>query len=115
MRARAAIVVVSFLGMGRLVYAATVPAHADHKPVKPVAAAAPKTGDLYAKSVAPVLKKYCIACHSGPGANAGVSVDLYKDDASMLKARSIFDRIAANIRTQHMPPKGSPPIPPADR
>lgn len=108
MRARSAIVVVSLLGMGRLVACAAAPAKSAEKPVKPGASPSTKMPDMYAQTVAPMLKKYCVACHSGPGANSGVVVDLYKNDASLLKARSIFEHIASNIKSQHMPPKGSP-------
>ena len=60
----------------------------------------------YERNIVPVVKKYCIDCHSGNDASAGLSLDKYKTQAQMLAARDVWDKVADYVRTNHMPPKG---------
>ena len=62
----------------------------------------------FAHTVLPVLKKYCIACHSGKAANAGIDLSAAKDASSVLKNRSTWDRVTQNVASAHMPPAGQP-------
>jgi Protein of unknown function (DUF1592)/Protein of unknown function (DUF1588)/Protein of unknown function (DUF1587)/Protein of unknown function (DUF1585)/Protein of unknown function (DUF1595)/Ca-dependent carbohydrate-binding module xylan-binding/Planctomycete cytochrome C len=67
--------------------------------------AQPKT-ITFERNIVPVIKKYCIDCHSGNDASAGLSLDKYKTQAQMLAARDVWDKVADYVRTSHMPPKG---------
>lgn len=62
----------------------------------------------YSGQIAPLLKKYCGNCHGGKQQIAGIDVTRYPDQASVVKARDIWENIARNVSAGHMPPKGSP-------
>jgi Protein of unknown function (DUF1592)/Protein of unknown function (DUF1588)/Protein of unknown function (DUF1587)/Protein of unknown function (DUF1585)/Protein of unknown function (DUF1595)/Ca-dependent carbohydrate-binding module xylan-binding/Cytochrome C oxidase, cbb3-type, subunit III len=63
----------------------------------------------------PVLKKYCISCHSGPSAAAGVDFTKYDSEASMLKGSDVWTQAARYLASKHMPPAGSPQLPEGTR
>jgi len=60
------------------------------------------------KDVAPVVKKYCVSCHSGPSAQSGVNLEKYKTVASALKDRDTWDRVVNALSSNVMPPAGMP-------
>lgn len=76
------------------------------RPIMSKAAASAQAG--FAKDITPLLKKYCIACHSGPNAQSGVALDKYKTMAAALKDRDTWDRIANTVSAHTMPPAGMP-------
>ncbi len=72
------------------------------KPAK--AAPAPS----FSGAVAPVVKKYCVTCHAGGDAPAGVDLSHFPDAASVLKNRELWSRVTQNVASGHMPPDGAP-------
>jgi hypothetical protein len=68
----------------------------------------------FAGLAAPVVKKFCVSCHSGTDPAAGI------DLAKALKSPPTADlglwaRVAKNVSNLHMPPEGSPHPTPAQR
>jgi mono/diheme cytochrome c family protein len=70
--------------------------------------AASSTQVSFDKNVAPLLKKYCLSCHSGTSAQSGVALDKYKSVATILKDRDTWDRVANAVSASAMPPAGMP-------
>lgn len=97
-----------------LLYAAALPqGHSQAHSTKSAPASSAKAGAGsaaagFAKDVLPVLQKYCVGCHTGKSAQAGIDLSLAKDAGSVLKDRDSWDRVAQNITSGHMPPTGSP-------
>ncbi len=81
---------------------------AEKKAAKAAAAA-------YEKQVAPLLKKYCVNCHGPKQEIGGINVTAFKDEAAVVKARDIWEKIAENVGAGHMPPKNSPQPSQAER
>ena len=54
----------------------------------------------------PFLQKNCLACHSGLKPKAELSLDNFKDSASLIKNRKVWDNVVRNIISGDMPPKG---------
>lgn len=68
-----------------------------------------------AEGVLPMLRKYCVDCHQGPKAAAGIDVTRYRSMADLLGNRGAWERIAANVESKAMPPTGSPAPSDAER
>ena len=62
----------------------------------------------FSHDVLPVVQKYCLGCHSGKSAAAGIDLSTAKDASSVSKNRSMWDRVTQNIGSNRMPPAGSP-------
>ena len=93
--------------------AALPPGHStgktDKSAVKSAAPAEMKSAAAgFGHDVLPVVQKYCVSCHTGKNASAGIDLALAKDVNSVLKDRDSWDRVAQNVASGHMPPKGSP-------
>jgi hypothetical protein len=56
----------------------------------------------------PFLQKNCLSCHSGVKPKAELSLDVYKDSASLIKNRKVWDNVVKNIISGEMPPKDKP-------
>lgn len=56
----------------------------------------------------PFLQKNCLACHSGVKPKADLSLDNFKDSASLIKNRKVWDNVVKNIISGDMPPKDKP-------
>ena len=56
----------------------------------------------------PFLQKNCLSCHSGVKPKAELSLDGYKDSASLIKNRKVWDNVVKNIISGEMPPKDKP-------
>lgn len=54
------------------------------------------------------LEKYCLTCHSGPKPKAEVSLEPFRDSASVVKQRKLWDTVVKMIVSGEMPPKGKP-------
>ena len=70
--------------------------------------AAPTVAVTFEKNVAPVMKKYCISCHSGAKAAGAIALDTVTTTAQMMKVRHDWERVAANVEGGTMPPDGMP-------
>ncbi|HZT41972.1 MAG TPA: DUF1592 domain-containing protein [Chthonomonadaceae bacterium] len=64
--------------------------------------------DRFASEIAPLIRTYCLGCHSGSKPPAGIALNGFADTASVLKARDLWEKVARNIETGHMPPEGMP-------
>ncbi len=73
---------------------------------------AEKGGADFAKEGMPFLKQYCFECHSGDQPSAGLSLDSYKDNISLIKDHDVWDRVLGMLDTNQMPPAESdqPPM-----
>src|SRR3569833_762685 len=65
--------------------------------------------------ISPVLKKYCLSCHSGKDPVAGIGLDALLTEDSIRKNRSLWERVSHNVSTGHMPPKDATPLPATSR
>ncbi len=70
-------------------------------------AAAPVAID-FKRDVLPVITKQCMTCHGGPNPTGNVDLRAFKDEASVLKNRDLWERVAQSMHSHHMPPKGMP-------
>jgi mono/diheme cytochrome c family protein len=68
----------------------------------------PARPDAFATEIAPLVKKYCAGCHGVQNPTSGVSLVGARDTAGVLKARALWQRVAANVRASVMPPQGLP-------
>jgi mono/diheme cytochrome c family protein len=84
------------------------------KGTKKAAAASPH-GDAYSREIAPLVDKYCISCHTAKSPAGEVSLAGYKDVASVLKGRKVWERVSQNVSAGHMPPAGMPQMTMAER
>ncbi len=109
-----ALLLTGLLPATTLLYAAALPpGHAHGKPAggaaKSAAMADPKSVAAgFGHDVLPLVRTYCVGCHTGKGASAGIDLSIAKDASAVLKDRDSWDRVAQNIASGHMPPKGSP-------
>jgi hypothetical protein len=83
------------LSLGALV---PVPTPAQKAPPKPT----------YAKDVRPILKQYCVSCHSGATPAAGLNLTKIDDPTKMVANRAAWDKIVRNVSAGLMPPQGLP-------
>jgi hypothetical protein len=70
--------------------------------------AAPPAKLAFAKDIAPLVKQYCGKCHGDKKPKGGVSLTPFSDDASVLKNRRVWEKVADNLRSGDMPPLGKP-------
>lgn len=64
-------------------------------------------GPDFAKAGRAFVETYCLKCHSGPEAKAGLSLEAFRDSDSLIKARKTWEGILGRIATSEMPPKGA--------
>jgi hypothetical protein len=70
------------------------------------------TGDLsFAGHVVPFVAKYCVSCHSGDEPKGELALDVFHDEAAMLRERAVWEGVAENLRLGVMPPKQAKPRP----
>jgi hypothetical protein len=58
----------------------------------------------YSEDVAPIINSYCITCHSGTGASAGLLLTNYQEVKAAAESGKLSDRI--NDVSAPMPPSG---------
>ncbi|MCH9655859.1 MAG: DUF1592 domain-containing protein [Planctomycetes bacterium] len=64
-----------------------------------------KSEKQFSSQIKPLLTKYCLDCHTGEEAEAGLSLDKYTTRSSILKHREAWEKIVQRIQIQSMPPK----------
>lgn len=115
------LVVSSLLPMAALMLcAAAAPAPLRQKPVKKAVRAsglnpATPSQSAFEREVVPVIDKYCVSCHGANTPAAELSLVGYKEAASVLKARKVWESVSTNISAGHMPPVGMPQPTQAER
>jgi hypothetical protein len=69
---------------------------------------APTGSPSFASDVAPVVNKYCVTCHADKDAPGGVRLLKGLTGTEALKDPTLWNRVAKNVASKHMPPQGSP-------
>ncbi|MDA1055076.1 MAG: DUF1592 domain-containing protein [Planctomycetota bacterium] len=62
----------------------------------------------FARGGRPFLEKYCVACHSGDEPKAELPLDVFRDSASLVRQRKVWDNVLRMIAAGEMPPKDRP-------
>jgi hypothetical protein len=62
----------------------------------------------FARVGRPFLQKYCIKCHSGEKPKAELSLDVFRDSATVVRQRKKWDGVLRMLVTGDMPPEGKP-------
>ncbi|WP_298869217.1 DUF1592 domain-containing protein [uncultured Gimesia sp.] len=65
----------------------------------------------FTSQIKPLLTKYCLDCHTGEEAEAGLSLDKYTSRSSILEHREAWEKIVQRIQIQSMPPKDADSLP----
>ncbi len=73
------------------------------------AMAAPDAAPDFAKHGRPFLETYCIQCHSGDRPKAELSLDGFRDAASIIRQRKMWEQALHMINAGEMPPKKPSP------
>jgi len=73
---------------------------------------APERRSRFDADAAPLLKKYCVPCHSGKSPAGGVAFDAIRDPRAHA---SLLTRAARNVSSGTMPPSGAKQLTPAER
>jgi mono/diheme cytochrome c family protein len=102
------------VGPALALYAAEPARKGDSKPARK-AAASPAKQLSFQTQIAPLVTKYCVDCHGDKDPVAGISLVGFADDAAIVKARTLWTRVAERVRTGEMPPKGSPAMTEAEK
>lgn len=69
--------------------------------------------DNFAQTVIPFVQKNCAVCHNEQTKSGGLVLTKYRDTASMVHDRNIWEKVVTRLRAGEMPPKGMP-RPPAE-
>ncbi len=69
----------------------------------------------YEKDIRPLVTTYCAKCHSGPKAKVGLDFDAFRDEASVLRSRKMWDKIWRALHAREMPPEDKPQPAAAER
>lgn len=62
----------------------------------------------FEKDLKPQLSKFCLGCHTGKNAAAGVDLSTAKSDADLQKNDQLWERVVRAVRSSHMPPESAP-------
>src|SRR5438093_3029644 len=62
----------------------------------------------FSKDVIPLLSKYCIGCHGGEKPKGELSFEKFNGDLDPLTQPEVWEKVAKNLRSGDMPPKGKP-------
>jgi hypothetical protein len=65
----------------------------------------------YHADIQPILAKHCYSCHDARKAKAKLNLEIYVDEASVLKARKKWKQIYDQVNSREMPPEDKPRIP----
>jgi hypothetical protein len=60
------------------------------------------------KVITPFIAKHCVACHGPQKKKADLQLDVFKDEASFLKARKTWMAVLTMLHSGEMPPEGKP-------
>ncbi len=76
--------------------------------VPPRAEPQPAPKPTFTKDVQPLIAKYCYGCHGNGKNSGGIVLDKYKDEESLQKKLSLWEKVADNLRAGAMPPDKKP-------
>lgn len=60
------------------------------------------------KVIVPFVAKHCVSCHGPEKKKADLALHVFKDEASILKARKTWMNVLAQLHAGEMPPSGRP-------
>ncbi len=60
------------------------------------------------EQVAPLLAKYCLGCHGVDKPKAGLNLSAFADDAAVVKAPKVWEKVLEAVEAGDMPPEGKP-------
>src|ERR1700704_2641679 len=63
------------------------------------------------KVIAPFVAQHCVACHGPQKKKAELELHIFKDEASILRARKTWMAVLSMIHAGEMPPSGRPKPP----
>ncbi len=69
------------------------------------AADAPQSDALFESRIAPFLKTYCTECHGGDEPKGDLSLESYRDAASVAKDPENWERVLEMLQLEEMPPE----------
>src|SRR5690242_19935173 len=73
------------------------------------APAEPRTATAgYQADIRPILQTHCYACHDSKKAKAKLNLEVFVDEASVLKARKTWKKIYDQVNSREMPPEEKP-------
>src|SRR5436190_17288898 len=58
--------------------------------------------------IAPFVAQHCVACHGPQKKKADLVLDVFKDEASIIKARKTWVAVLQMLHAGEMPPPGKP-------
>ncbi len=61
----------------------------------------------FAKEGIQFVEKYCYGCHAGDQPEAGLSLDIYKDNQSIIQNFDVWERVVDMVSIDQMPPPGN--------
>jgi hypothetical protein len=65
----------------------------------------PEREQAFAPEIAPLVKKYCVECHSGDEPEGELRLDQYKSAQQIFEARTEWLKVLTRVRYGEMPPK----------
>ncbi|MBI2808547.1 MAG: DUF1592 domain-containing protein [Planctomycetes bacterium] len=69
---------------------------------------AAKKSDAVAKVIIPYVTKHCVMCHGPKKKNADLRLDIFKDEATILKGRKRWHEVLRMVHGGEMPPEKQP-------
>src|SRR6185436_7708967 len=72
--------------------------------VKHAVPKAPAPAVTFESSIVPLLSRYCYDCH-GEKKKGGLDLRLYRDQASVLRDKPVFEKVLKNLQAHEMPPE----------
>lgn len=61
----------------------------------------------FAKEGIQFVKEYCYGCHAGDQPEAGLSLDIYEDNLSIIQNFDVWERVVDMVSIDQMPPPGN--------
>lgn len=71
--------------------------------------------ETYAKVIQPLLKEYCITCHSTEKQKGELDLECFKTLVDIKKHPKVWQSVAEQLALGEMPPKKATPMPAADK
>ena len=83
-------------------------------PAENAATAAPRPApDTFETVMRPFLQKYCMDCHSGETAEAGLDLAAFHSEQDVLNSRKRWEKVVDMLDFEAMPPGDAEPLPTA--
>src|SRR5690349_16056169 len=69
----------------------------------------------YSKQIQPILKEYCLGCHSTEKHKGDLDLERFSSFNEVLKEPKVWERVVEQISLGEMPPKQKPQLTSAER